>query len=130
MKRAYSIDQVPNALDVLRKAGYSYFKDPQSGEESFVLRLTPEFYPRFHLYVEEAGGQISFNLHLDQKKPSYGQEKMHSGEYEGTTVENELRRIDGWVRSVSRQAEQPVMIKQSTSKTWWQKIFGGRDSLR
>ena len=134
MKRNYSIQEVPNALDVLRKAGYSYFKDPQSGEESFVVRLTSEFYPRFHLYVENSGNQVVFNLHLDQKKPSYGNEKMHSGEYDGPTVEKELRRIDSWVRSVANQQHQNPSEQNPDSqqqiqhgkplKRRWHKFFG------
>lgn len=134
MKRAYSTDQVPNALEVLRKAGYSYFRDPQSGEESFVARLTPEYYPRFHLYVENDGRQVIFNVHLDQKKPSYGNETMHSGEYDGPIIERELSRIDSWVRLVIRQqnmdtsdANQDSQQEKQpgqTSKRWWQKFFG------
>lgn len=97
MKVAYDKTVLRNPLAVLRKAGYSHFVDPNTGGESFVLRLTSEFYPRFHLYVEEKHDEITFNLHLDQKKPSYGTSHAHSGEYEGPTIEKEMRRIDGWV---------------------------------
>jgi hypothetical protein len=102
MKRAYSSEIVQNPLAVLRKAGYAPFRDPQTGDESFIIRLTPEFYPRFHLYVENNPPTVSFNLHLDQKKPSYGQGHAHSGEYEGSTVEKEMERIDGWVKHESK----------------------------
>lgn len=134
MKRTYTNAEVPNAIDVLRKAGYSYFKDPQSGEESFVVRLTSEFYPRFHLYVISTEEQVVFNLHLDQKKPSYGDENMHSGEYDGPTIERELQRIDSWVRSGIRQRgrdtseqnldSQQQKLQGASLKRWWKKIFG------
>jgi hypothetical protein len=132
MKKSYPQQQLPNALEVLRKAGYSYFKDPQSHEESFVLRLTSEFYPRFHLYVIQTNNETTLNLHLDQKKPSYGEETKHSGEYEGPAIEKEMRRIDGWVQSLSRPPEpkpgDDVDIKQKQQqkhlgqklKEWWQ----------
>lgn len=122
MKVTYDKSVMHSPLAVLRKAGYSAFTDPQSGEESFVLRLTPEFYPRFHLYVTEKGDEISFSLHLDQKKPSYGSNHAHSGEYDGPTIEKEMRRIDGWVKFV--EPEQTVDSRQlagggEEKKPWW-----------
>ena len=93
MKVVYEKVVMHSPLAVLRKAGYSPFTDPQSGERSFVLKLTSEFYPRFHLYVDEKNCEVTFSLHLDQKKPSYGANQMHGGEYEGPTIEKEMRRI-------------------------------------
>ena len=78
---------------VLRRAGYVPFRDPRSGEESYVRRLGTHFYPRFHLYVEEPDGQLRLNLHLDQKQPSYHGFKKHSGEYDGQVVEAEAERL-------------------------------------
>jgi len=136
MKRTYPVSQVQNALEVLRKAGYSYFRDPQSGEESFVLRLTTEYYPRFHLYVESEHNQVTFNLHLDQKKPSYGDNTKHSGEYTGPTIEKEMQRIDSWVRAVAREqtvdtAEHDIDVRNRDQqkqlgqglKRWWNNLF-------
>ena len=34
-----------------------------------------------------------FNLHLDQKKPTYEGHVAHSGEYDGELVEEEAERI-------------------------------------
>lgn len=78
---------------VLRRAGYTPFTDPRSGEESFVRRLGTHFYPRFHVYIETEAGQLRVNLHLDQKQPSYQGFKKHSGEYDGPTVEAEADRL-------------------------------------
>lgn len=111
MKRIYRQQDIPNPLDVLRKAGYSYFVDPKTNEESFVLRLTAGFYPRFHLYLEFERNTISFNLHLDQKKASYKGTSAHAGEYDGPAVEREMQRIEGWIlattgaRAVNGSAE-------------------------
>jgi len=89
--------QVGNPLEALRKAGYSPFRDPKSGEFSFVCRLGPDFYPRFHLYLKEDDRFTTFSLHLDQKHVSYAGSHMHNGEYDGERVEQEMARIQGWV---------------------------------
>ncbi len=100
MRREYTREQLFNPLTVLRKAGYSPFRDPNTGETSFVIRLTTDFYPRFHLYVEVVGERVALDLHLDQKKPSYGSGRAHAGEYDGPVIEKEMTRIDGWARKI------------------------------
>lgn len=77
----------------MQRAGYSEFHDPNSGEVSYTRRLGINFYPRFHVYIEEEAGQLRINLHLDQKKPSYPGFRKHSGEYSGPVVETEADRI-------------------------------------
>ncbi|MFH1711969.1 MAG: hypothetical protein ABH846_01905 [Patescibacteria group bacterium] len=101
MKLVYQATQIPNPLDVLRKAGYSHFIDPNTNEESFTLRLTVGYYPRFHVYVELTDGKICFNLHLDQKKASYEGTSAHAGEYDGPTVEKEMQRLEGWIFAIT-----------------------------
>ncbi|MFZ2682025.1 MAG: hypothetical protein WAZ14_02960 [Patescibacteria group bacterium] len=130
MKISYPIAEVPNPGEALRKAGYAYFRDPKSGEDSFVIRLTTEFYPRFHLYVDQDDKQVSFNLHLDQKKPSYGDHNKHAGEYDGEVVSKEMRRVDSWVRSYARMVKAdnitPASDRHKTkdaSKPWWRRFF-------
>lgn len=80
-------------LVILRRAGYSEFRDPRTGETSYVRRLGANFYPRFHLYAQEEGTTLRLNLHLDQKQPSYQGFTKHAGEYDGPTVEAEAERI-------------------------------------
>ena len=87
LRPAYHLDVV------LRRAGYVPFRDPRSGEESYVRRLGTHFYPRFHLYISEAEGMLRLNLHLDQKQASYQGFRKHSGEYSGSTVEAEAERL-------------------------------------
>lgn len=89
--------QIGNPLDALRRAGYFPFRDPKTGDESFVCRLGVDFYPRFHLYVKEGGDSLNFSLHLDQKQASYGGSHMHNGEYEGENIEKEIERLRGWL---------------------------------
>ena len=76
-----------NLYNFMRKCGYQPLKD------SYVKPLANFGYPRFHVYSQETENQYILNLHLDQKKPSYGKEKAHSGEYKGEIVEQEAERI-------------------------------------
>ncbi len=81
----------------LKKAGYAFIYDRKTRKESFVRRLSSDYYPRFHVYVLKAGSNIIFNLHLDQKKSSYAGSSAHSAEYDGELVENEINRLKGVV---------------------------------
>ena len=103
MKVTYDSKVMPNPLLVLRRAGYASSHDPVTGEDSFMIRLGTELYPRFHLYVEEKGDEVILSLHLDQKKASYGDGHAHSGEYEGPIIEREMRRIDSWVMAAKKE---------------------------
>ena len=82
-----------SGLEIMRRASYAFFRDPKSGQESFVRRLRGEFYPRFHLYLSEERGHLVFNLHLDQKKASYEGSHKHSADYDGPVVAEEINRI-------------------------------------
>ncbi|MBU2415932.1 hypothetical protein KKH86_01770 [Patescibacteria group bacterium] len=77
----------------LRRAGYGYIRDRRTDSESFVRRFGNGFYPRLHMYVDEQNDQIIFNLHLDQKQPSYDGARAHNAEYDGTVVEKEIMRL-------------------------------------
>lgn len=88
------IDKILTTPEVtLRRAGYTPFRDPNSGEDSFVRRLDTHFYPRFHVYVDVESAGLRLHLHLDQKQASYQGYRKHSGEYSGPTVEAEAERL-------------------------------------
>lgn len=80
-----------------RRAGYAYFRDPKSGEESFVRRPYGNFYPRFHLYISSSGGKTVFNLHLDQKQASYPGAHKHNADYDGPAVGEEMKRLKQFI---------------------------------
>jgi len=82
----------------LRRAGYAFVPEREEGQDSFARRLSRDIYPRFHVYFNEsqtATGQemVTFNLHLDQKKPGYAGFSRHNGEYDGEVVEREMERL-------------------------------------
>lgn len=77
----------------IQRCGYGRIFDRRSGENSYARRLRGDFYPRFHVYIKDGGSSWIFNLHLDQKRPSYEGSHAHSGEYDGSVVEKEVQRI-------------------------------------
>jgi len=83
-----------NQKHLMRKCGYAEFRDPVTKKMSYVRLFQPRnYYPRFHVYLEDAQDGFVVDLHLDQKKPSYGGSSAHAGEYDGPVVEQELKRI-------------------------------------
>jgi hypothetical protein len=70
-----------NPVNALRRVGYSFQR--QEGEEmSFIRPLARAGYPRFHMYAQISGFNLLINIHLDQKKETYGDSTRHHGEYE------------------------------------------------
>lgn len=82
-----------NVKIFLRSAGYTHIFDRKTGKESFAIRLSRDHYPRLHMYVLEASDTYTFNLHLDQKKPSYSGQRAHSAEYDSPSVAQEINRL-------------------------------------
>jgi len=82
-----------NIVNLARQIGYTNISAVSSNEFSIVRKLTGNSYPRFHIYLKQAGDKLFFNLHLDQKQPSYEGVHAHNGEYEGPAIENEADRI-------------------------------------
>lgn len=69
-----------NVVTSMRRLGY-VFQRHQGTEMSFVRPLAQSGFPRFHCYVKIESGRYIFNLHLDQKKETYGADTRHHGEY-------------------------------------------------
>lgn len=82
-----------NISVVAREIGYVILEAKSPNEYNMVRKLNYNNYPRFHIYVKQRGEHFDFNLHLDQKQPSYSGSHAHSGEYDGPVVETEADRI-------------------------------------
>lgn len=94
MNFTLSVVEGTNPQMTINRCGYATFRDPNTGQTSFVRRLGNYFFPRFHLYInaiDEKGMHCS--LHLDMKKPTYIRGHAHSGEYDGEQVTKEMERI-------------------------------------
>jgi hypothetical protein len=87
-----------NPANVLRRAGY-IFQRNEGDEMSLVLPMARSGYPRFHIYCHLENTNLVVNLHLDQKKNTYGDETRHHGEYDNSgPVEQEANRLKSIVR--------------------------------
>lgn len=106
----------------LRKAGYTFIFDRKTRKESFVMRLSGGHYPRLHMYVQGNNEHIIFNLHLDQKKPSYAGQSAHSAEYDGEIVENEISRLNSLVNA-QQQIVDNVENVELKKKGFFSKVF-------
>ena len=82
-----------NIHNIARQIGYVILEAKSPNEYNMVRYLSINNYPRFHIYVKQRGEYLDFNLHLDQKAPSYSGTHAHAGEYEGPVVETEADRI-------------------------------------
>ena len=82
-----------NPVNMLRRAGYS-FQRHEGEEMSFVRPFSASGYPRFHMYVNVSGTDMTINIHLDMKKETYGEGTRHHGEYENEgALKDEVRRL-------------------------------------
>lgn len=113
----YSLGE--NVAQIMRRAGYAASTNPENNITSYTRRLGRDWYPRFHVYVEERDGVRLIKLHLDQKKPSYAGAHAHNADYDGPQVEAELQRIQGIIASESNEQSQQPEAK----KTFLQKLF-------
>ncbi len=77
-----------NLEKFIRRCSYTQIKDRRD-KISYIRRLGPFHYPRFHIHILKN----SFNLHLDQKAPSYPGAPVHNAEYESEAVKKEAERI-------------------------------------
>jgi len=87
------INTTENVVSVARAIGYVIIDSKDNNEYNLVRKLTYGNYPRFHVYLKQAGDRFIFSLHLDQKAPIYKGTHAHSGEYDGPVVEDEAERI-------------------------------------
>lgn len=81
-----------HARNIMRNLGYGEQR-ARSGQISYAKRISGEKFPRYHAYVEDQNNGMQVNLHIDQKEASYEGSHVHSGEYDGRLVEQEMNRI-------------------------------------
>lgn len=102
MRLVFSKQAVGDPARFIRRCGYGEYYDRRLGKISYMKRARmTDMFPRYHVYLEERDEEVIVDLHLDQKRPSYGEETMHSGEYEGGAVEREAARIQELAKLVN-----------------------------
>lgn len=105
--------------EVMQRFGYHYLYDQRSGKDSYSKRLYREHYPRFHVYLNDADGKITFSMHLDQKQASYQGTARHSGEYEGPLVEAEIGNLKRFIVGLVQQSRPKPIQEVKEKKPWW-----------
>ncbi|MDP3899959.1 MAG: hypothetical protein Q8Q23_02650 [bacterium] len=114
-----------NIPHFMRHIGYTLIRDYRTGKESYSRRLTQNHYPRLHCYIFEQGGQVTFNLHLDQRPTRYEGQRAHAGEYDGSIINDELDRIHVNIiqqkaqRSSKETFEDVIGEKPKKQTSWW-----------
>lgn len=124
MKKFFADPLSENARNFLRRLGYGEQRT-RAGQISYVKRVSSERFPRYHAYIEELNGGIQVNLHVDQKEASYEGTSAHAGEYEGSLVEREMRRIEEFVASLKGtvQTSAPTLTTEK-KKGFWGTLLG------
>lgn len=94
------IEQISeNPTNTFRRAGYQ-FQRHAGDQMSFIRPFAASGYPRFHVYCKLEGKSLIINLHLDQKKYTYGDDTRHHGEYdESPQVQQEAERLHSFFQS-------------------------------
>ncbi|MFA5318245.1 MAG: hypothetical protein WC323_02105 [Patescibacteria group bacterium] len=124
MRLTINSNQLPeNPATFLRRAGYAHIHDRNTGKDSFVRRLTGNFYPRLHCYIFDQGGQITFNLHLDQRPTRYDSQRAHAGEYDSSIVREELERLQSIINNQGTKNNNNEsfndVVEEKKGKKWW-----------
>lgn len=112
-----------HARNLMRKLGYGE-QSKHSGQTAFIKRVSGAEFPRYHAYVEDKDGGLQVNLHIDQKAASYEGSHAHSGEYEGSLVEQEMKYIVAWVNhwkttELNTDVRAGLVSAQSKKKGLW-----------
>jgi hypothetical protein len=82
-----------NPATFFRRAGYVFLRR-EDDEMNFTRELAKSGYPRFHIFAHAEHEDLIMNIHLDQKKETYGSGTRHHGEYEGSDIlKEEVERI-------------------------------------
>ncbi|MFC1612835.1 hypothetical protein ACFL23_00720 [Patescibacteria group bacterium] len=109
---------------VMQKLGFFENYDRHTGKISYIKRLSRQnFYPRYHVYIDEKGNDRIINLHIDQKKPSYGGSNMHSAEYDGDVVSREIDRMSGILEGMWTETVVPVKTGEKEKRGIFKRIF-------
>jgi len=82
-----------NPAIILRSAGYIFQQYTADKKMSFIRPLSRNGFPRFHIYAQTKNRSILINIHLDQRKNTYGKSIRHHGKYDGEILQNEAKRI-------------------------------------
>lgn len=93
MKIKFERKSIGNPLTVLRRCGYKPWRDPRTGKESFIRRVSAAFYPRFHVLTYYKENLFIIDLHFDARRPMHRRGIRSYEDEESETVRQEAERI-------------------------------------
>lgn len=83
-----------NARNIMRRAGYKPWRNPMTGQESYIRRTGASFYPRFHILLKQDKEQnLLIDLHFDKRKPMHKKGVRSYEDKESLVVQDEASRI-------------------------------------
>lgn len=87
-----------NPRNVMRSAGYKPWRNPRTGQESYIKRTGASFYPRFHMLIkQDAEKNIIFDLHFDKRRPMHKIGVRSYEDKESPVVQQEAARIKQFI---------------------------------
>jgi len=83
-----------NETYFMRDCSYKPWRDPRSGNTSFIRRLGRSYYPRFHIKARRGDNHsLIFDLHLDARRPMHRKGVRCYEDSESDVVQAEAARI-------------------------------------
>ena len=78
----------------MRRLGYKPWRDPRSGQHSFIKRLGASYYPRFHAHSKyDQNNNLMIDLHFDWRRPMHKRGVKSTEGEESEVVQKEVERI-------------------------------------
>jgi RNA 3'-terminal phosphate cyclase len=83
-----------NVKYLMRRCGYTPWRDPRTGKERFIRRLGRGYYPRFHVKASyDNQYNLILDLHLDARRPMHKRGIRTYENVESEVVRREAERI-------------------------------------
>lgn len=83
-----------NYLVAMRSCGYKPWRNPKTGQQSFIRRTGAGFYPRFHcLMFRDREDNIIADVHFDKIRPMHKLGVRSYEDFESPVVQDEAARI-------------------------------------
>lgn len=88
-----------NPVMLMRRAGYTFQRHSDEDEQSYVLPMGRNGYPRFHAYIKQKDTTLQVSIHIDHTKHTHGNMTRHGGEYDDSgALGPEVERLKQYLR--------------------------------
>lgn len=82
-----------NPRNVMRSAGYKPWRNPMTGQESYIKRTGASYYPRFHILLKQDDNGLVIDLHFDARRPLHKKGVKSYEDSESPVVQAEAERV-------------------------------------